>query len=100
MQGDEFELVILDLVVTDPTRSGQGFLTDENRCNVAFTCAKSALIVLLPSSFTQEASTDNQDGDKKKTFLEAFARFMAKKGSFYPDFVPDGRCITVSVPSK
>lgn len=42
-QGSEAKVVLLDLVVTEATNKGLGFLKDRMRCNVAFTRAQKAL---------------------------------------------------------
>lgn len=40
MQGDEYSLNIADMVVTDGSKRGLGFLNDKHRRNIAFTRAK------------------------------------------------------------
>lgn len=100
VQGEEFEFVILDFVVNDASsRSGMGFTRDENRCTVAFTRAKSALVTLLPTSLLENAVTANRDDGStrfykaKDLFVVEYLKYMCKQASVYT-MTPKGKFIS------
>ncbi|WEW58688.1 hypothetical protein PRK78_004156 [Emydomyces testavorans] len=74
MQGDEYPLVIADMVVTDGSRGGLGFMSDENRCNVAFTRAKAALLIIMAQEVGRVTEASN---DKTQPFLVELAQDFA-----------------------
>jgi hypothetical protein len=96
--------VITDFVVTDASsRHGLGFTKDENRCTVAFTRAKSALVTLLPSTLLSDVLAVNRDDGStrvfkaKDPFLVEYMKFMSQQASVYA-VTPKGKLISSPIP--
>ena len=99
MQGNEYDLVISDFVVTEASsRKALGFNRSENRCNVAFTRAIAASVALLPLKLVEGSFTitdddiSNNKSKGKDLFLVEYVKFMAKNACVY-SVVPQGELV-------
>ena len=69
-QGQEVDIVLLDLVIRSKRNSALGFMKDRNRLNVAISCARDMLIVLGDGSKYQRLLAKPKVAKQSQLFLE------------------------------